>query len=259
MMNAWTYRVMVWVVMLCMTSCLPSSQGRPFDDMDVDADDASTDMALDEAMDMPPSPCIPEEDDLRQPRSITQAMALIEVLPKPLTIPCFITALDRPMSIHATRGEISAQPAHGARSPRIFIFLEPLIMSIATEGEGSYLLEFGELDGQGNSIKGEVSFPVTGLLADSEPYAHVIFNERITTCGFCHANERVVFEVDGVRAHTSVALRPVDRERVSIAELRLEHMNCDELLEPRRCEILDALFLSDLSEGYFPKDLPTFY
>ncbi len=143
----------------------------------------------------------------------------------------------------------------------MFIFFEPLVLSIALDGEGSFLLEFGELDGVGNSIKGEIEFPVMGSLPRNKPYTHVMYDDTITVCAFCHANERVAFEVDGAPVHISVALRPTDRERIMIDELWMEHMTCDSGLEPRRCAILKAIFKNDddVFEGYFPDDLPTFY
>src|SRR5688572_16123159 len=70
------------------------------------------------------------------PRSVDQTVELVNALPKPLSLACFVEALGRPLQLHATRSEISAQPAVGLRSPRIFLYFEPLIMTVVPAGAG---------------------------------------------------------------------------------------------------------------------------
>ena len=58
---------------------------------------------------------------LGSPDSIGDAVALINALPKPLTIACFVSALNRPLNLNLTTSTISVQPAIGVSNPRIFI------------------------------------------------------------------------------------------------------------------------------------------
>src|SRR5450432_198125 len=53
------------------------------------------------------------------PQSIAETITLLNALPKPLSIPCFLESLARPIPVLATFGVLSAQPAVGVRSPRV--------------------------------------------------------------------------------------------------------------------------------------------
>ena len=70
---------------------------------------------------------------------------LVNALPSPVTLPCFLQALARPLKMHAAVSLISAQPSVGARSPRIFLFFDGLRVSIVPAGAGAPLLEMGEI------------------------------------------------------------------------------------------------------------------
>ena len=61
------------------------------------------------------------------PQSIAETVTLINALPKPLTLPCFLESLARPLEMSATFSVVSAQPAVGHRSPRVFLFLGPKV------------------------------------------------------------------------------------------------------------------------------------
>src|SRR5687767_916415 len=93
------------------------------------------------------------------PRTIAEAIALVNALPPPVTLACFLQSLDRPLYAYATYSVISLQPAVGARSPRIFLFdgkSGGLVMSIVPEGMGSHALEFGQFVDETRTIKGEI-------------------------------------------------------------------------------------------------------
>lgn len=194
-----------------------------------------------------------------RPTSIEESVALANALPKPLTLPCYLEALARPLPLHATVGQLSAQPARGARSPRLFINFEPLIMTVVPVGVGQQLLEFGEQRAQHRSLKGELEFP---LLAPVEPgavYEHTKFNDEVTGCAFCHASERLDPSVPGGQGFVSQALRPHVRERVALDFLRGEPEACDAELEPDRCAMLHALFgWGEVVDWEFPADMATF-
>jgi hypothetical protein len=196
----------------------------------------------------------------RSPRSIPDALEWINAQPKPLSLPCFLETLDRPLALYATESIFSAQPAVGKRSPRMFLFAEPLIMTITPEGRGSHLLEFGERRSETTSLKGEIVFPVEAELEPSAPYERVLVEGGYTTCSGCHEGEEPDTLTSFTRAFVSRALRPVPSERVSLSELRVEAHACDDDAEPERCATLVALFgQGNVVDAEFPAILPTFY
>ncbi len=203
--------------------------------------------------------CTPPAGVSGSPQTIEQAVALINALPKPTTLACYLESLDRPLALYPTSGTVSAQPAQGVRSPRIFIFSGPLISSIVPDGAGAHLLEFGQLDGK-SSIKGELTFPVTAPLSAEAPYAQVMFSAGATSCSFCHRDEAPDRAVGAMFAYRSRALRPVPEERVPVAYLEAQQRLCDPAAEPERCELLDALLVhGPVVLQHFPADLPTIF
>jgi len=193
------------------------------------------------------------------PHTIAETVTLINALPKPLSLPCFLESLARPLEISATYSLLSAQPAQGARSPRIFLFQEPTLLSIVPAGDGASLLEFGEQRPELRSLKAELVFPVSAPLAPSAPFEHLMFNSQFTTCGGCHAGELSESELSGVRTFVSLALRPRVSELVSTASLQHELQICDRALEPQRCAMLDALLgWGQVTDRAFPAQMATF-
>jgi hypothetical protein len=193
------------------------------------------------------------------PRSIAQMMELVNALPKPLSLACLVESLERPIELYATRSVISAQPAEGTRSPRIFLFEDPLIMSVAPAGPGGHLLELGELRSENSSLKGELEFPIAEALGPEAPYERIVFDEERTGCAFCHRSEKQAPDITFTRAYISQALRPVPKERVSLESLEREQGACDPAAEPERCALLEALLEpGDVLERDFPPELETF-
>ena len=194
------------------------------------------------------------------PRTIDETVTLINALPKPLTLPCFLESLARPLAIHATNSLFSAQPAQGVRSPRIFLFQEPTLMSIVPGGDGASLLEFGEQRPEFRSLKAEIVFPVSARLAPSAPFDNLLFSgQQLTTCAGCHAGELKESEISGLSTFVSLALRPRPRDQVSVSSLEHELEICDRALEPQRCAILDGLLgWGQVTERAFPVEMATF-
>lgn len=196
----------------------------------------------------------------RAPRSIPEVVALLNELPKPVTLPCFLEQLERPLGMQATRSVFSAQPADGVRSPRLFLFFEPLIMSIVPSGVGSALLEFGEKRSETTSLKGELEFPILEPLGPEAPFEQVMFDETVTSCSFCHRDEQPDPLTIDARGFVSQALRPRPNDRLSITGLYAEHAACDATLEPERCALLEALLAGDaILEREFPAIQDTFF
>ena len=221
----------------------------------------AVDAALDAAVVQPMAECTAPPGISTAPRTIAETVTLINALPKPLTLPCFIDSLARPLAVQAVHSQLSAQPAQGKRSPRFFVFFEGLTLSVVPEGPGAHLLEFGELRGAGRSLKAELEFPITGPLDEAAPYERVYFDEDITTCGFCHQGEERAPDVASPLAFISPALAGRWDQRVPLADVMMEHASCDAAKEPERCAMLDAMFGRALPplEHDFPEDFTTFF
>jgi hypothetical protein len=221
------------------------------------------------AMPQAGAPAMPEPpDDPRcrapegpPPRTIADVVALINALPKPVTIPCVIDALPHPLEVNAAHSILSAQPAVGKRSPRIFFFLGELILSVVPEGMGAQLLEFGERRSETHTLKAELEFPIDHALLPTAPYESLRFDERNTTCGFCHAEEEVVPELGDSHARISRGIRPMPSQRVTATELRNQLAGCDAELEPERCAMLKSIFGRDRTalDRDFPLAFKTFF
>ncbi len=166
----------------------------------------------------------------------------LNALPKPTTLACLLESLPRPLRAQAARSQLSAQPSDGAHSPRFFLFHDPLIMTITPSGAGSDLLELSVLESDTRSIKAEIHFPVSHELSAAEPYERALFNDELTSCAFCHADERPAPEISFARAFSSEALKPDPQNRVAISSLLEAAQSCDAASEPDRCRILRALF-----------------
>lgn len=197
--------------------------------------------------------CLIEGDT---PQSIADAVTRLNALPQPVTIPCFVASLPRPIHLVGTHSVFSAQPADTRSNPRIFILSDDLAMSIVPDGAGQHLLEFGEWTSIGRSIKGELEFPISAPLTGSEPF-DVLYNETLTNCGLCHRAEVPYAPIPG--AFESDAFQPEPGTRVSLYEMRIEHLNCDADQTPERCQIYHSLFdFGTVLESAFHPNTPTF-
>lgn len=263
------------------TGCEPSGGSAPAEPQT--PGDAAPDIA-DAAAGPPVIPrdprCVAPEGVSTAPHSIADVVTLLNALPKPVTVPCFVASLARPLSLHAVNSPFSAQPAQGRRSPRIFLFFPGLIMSIVPSGPGAHLLEFGETRPDAQSLKAELEFPIEGQLDEPSPYHRVYFSETLTTCGFCHQNERRDESIGSPLAMISPALRPRPEQRVLLDELAAQVALCDSgavagapaseipnvptdagadagVTEAERCEMLHAIF--DQQPAPVEHEFPTTY
>jgi len=205
--------------------------------------------------------CRPPAGTSGSPRTIEEAVALMNALPKPTSMACFVESLERPFTAYATSSQFSAQPAFSARSPRVFIKLDRLWLSIVMDGDSSELLELSYLLDESRSIKGELKAPVTELLAPSAPYDRVRRSDvQGTLCALCHYGEERVESITFAEAFASIPFRPRPDTRVGLDGLALEARSCDWAAEPHRCEMLSALFDGGIvTEESFPSTMPTFF
>lgn len=195
------------------------------------------------------------------PHSVEETVDLLNALPKPTSVACFVESLARPLEVYATSSPFSAQPAFSTRSPRLFIKLDKLWLSVVIDGESSYLVEFGVLiDEQAmRSLKGELQLPLDAPVTHSAPFDRVRY-ETGTVCGLCHLDEHQEPSISYATAFASNAFRPRPDSRVSVDGLRIENRLCDWQAEPHRCEMLSAVFDGGMvNEVQFPPSMRTFY
>jgi hypothetical protein len=202
-------------------------------------------------------PCAPAAGTTGSPSSIAETVALVNNLPKPVSLACFLEALERPLRLVATRSFFSAQPAVGSRSPRIFLFMDGIIQSIVPEGSARNLLEMGEATSPRSSIKAELAFPITENITLATAFERLPF-QGITTCAVCHNGHEPVLGIEG--AFESEVLRPADSELVPLPALEQEARSCDAELEPERCAMLGALFQhGEVIATEFPRSVRTIF
>jgi len=187
-------------------------------------------------------PCSAPAGVSSAPRNVEQAVALMNSLPKPTSLECFIESLARPLEVYATSSDLSLQPADGTRSPRTFIVQGDLVMSIVANPEFSKLLEIGYRSAPGRSMKGEIAFPLTVDVTASSILARIRVGD-VSICGGCHGAEtRPIdsFFADG--AFESAVAVPLSPFEVDLESLRQEAAACEPASEPQRCAVLGALF-----------------
>lgn len=204
-----------------------------------------------------PRICFPGAGATGSPQTIDEAITLINTLPKPTSVACFLESLDRPLDIYSTNSTGSAQPSPDASNPRIFILRGNLFMSVVPKGVAKDLVEFSELDSTTTSIKGELHFPITTTLTERAPFDGIIdmsAGSYGTTCRFCHSNE--VLGTKGYE-YSSRAIKPSIFAKVPFADVQGFYLNCNKLTEPDRCEILRAIFgHGTVRHKEFPATMP---
>ncbi len=204
--------------------------------------------------------CRPPAGVSGAPQTIDGVIDLMNSLPKPVTVPCFVESLDRPMTVLGSSDVFSAQPAGGENAPRIFAVYDQMIMSFVPDGKGSTVLEFAEERGVNMSVKGEIVMPVEDEITADAAFEHIKFGEDGTVCGSCHQQEAQASDITYGDAYESLALRPARTEIVRLEDMQFQHEICDPELTPRRCQIYDALFYrGEVEDGDFPRLLPTIY
>lgn len=170
---------------------------------------------------------------------------MLNALPRPLDLPCFIAALPRPVAISATTSVISLQPAAGRKNPRLFLqSAGALITSVTMVGEFSTHLETSEPepDAPGFTIKGDLKFPRQEPLQESDFYRDLITPQGTSDCGACHGGEHVARQVNGIDALSSRALKPARTQIVPIPEVQTLAEECTAEDTTPRCRMLRALF-----------------
>jgi hypothetical protein len=185
--------------------------------------------------------CSPPPGVSGSPSDVEQAVLLMNSLPRPTTLECFVESLDRPLQLYLTSSDLSVQPAEGTRSPRTFIVRGPLVMSVVANREFSSLLEIGYQSAPGRSLKGEIVFPLLNEVTAASISQRISLG-AISICGGCHGAETRrddSFFVDG--AFESAVAVPLPPFEVSLEKLKVEAAACQPGNEPERCGLLSAL------------------
>jgi hypothetical protein len=157
-----------------------------------------------------------------------------------VTLPCFVESLARPLGAVAVNSRFSAQPAAGPRSPRVFLFSGPLVVSVVPAGPAADLLELAEYVSPVRSIKAEIAFPRLAPASPTEPYDRIAATGG-TVCGGCHRNEAAADAVDGIHAFVSDVLRPSPADEVPWSSVEDQAAACDSGAEPARCALFNAV------------------
>lgn len=197
-------------------------------------------------------PCAIEADV----SSIETAIDGLASLPPPVTVPCFLTSLQRPLGLALTSDVFSTQPAAGVRSPRILVQTPSLTLTVVPVGAGKDLVELGERHTATLTRKAEFAFPVEGPLDPEEPFLRTLAAPGATETG-CHVCHPTEIEVaPGKFANTE--LRPPDDLIVPLQILLDEHAVCDPVEDADRCAMFSALLdHGEVFEQPFGADVAT--
>ena len=208
--------------------------------------------------------CAPEGFDSRaadpcvgdaSPQSIDAVVDHLNTLPRPVTAPCVVRSLARPLRVEATSDPLSAQPADGPESPRFFFHVEGFRIALVGTGDGARVIEFGEGVDDLHSIKGELPMPITRPVSVDDPHDEIADDRYGTGCAVCHVEQ----QERPVRGWSSVVIRPEDDSLVDLGGLATDALACARDPDPDddRCALLIAIFEAGVVHTPFPAHYPT--
>lgn len=186
--------------------------------------------------------CYLADQSLRSPKTMDDVTKLINALPKPLTIPCLIENLPAPLKVFSMQSSFSAQPSQSADTPRVFIVINKMVLSVVPTGSGRNLLEMSQIYDSTLSVKTEVSFPVTSSILASAPYERIRSGSG-TSCRSCHTSELQVSGFAGT-AFASTTLRPDSNRRIPVTDSQSAARSCNMASDPDRCKMMRAIFIT---------------
>lgn len=183
--------------------------------------------------------------------TIEQVTAFINLLPKPLSVPCFVLWIPRKFELLGTFNTGSAQPAYNRENPRMFLAFKGVYLSVVGGGMGANLVEISQMINAKDTVKGEYHFPITDTIPNSHPFQNIlrpgVGNPTSTICFGCHPNEFKLREEAGVPVFASYAVRPSRMFLVDVSYMQV-HYN--------RCRV-DSLFSCKLYRAIFHANSPT--
>ncbi|MFW7377197.1 MAG: hypothetical protein ACOH5I_00125 [Oligoflexus sp.] len=190
-----------------------------------------------------------------KPKTIFEFVDMVNGLPKPLTLPCLVNALAKPLKLIATDSRMSVQPAQGRDRPRIFFLHEGLILSVVP---GEPELELGEIYQESLSIKAELKFPLTAEIGLDAPFLTVgAMSNGGKRCGtYCHKTVIELEPVGEAMVYASQIIRPNPLTELPLEELRQHAAQCR---DDEACLLYQAIFSSGMPLPFaFDPSLPTF-
>jgi hypothetical protein len=182
-------------------------------------------------------------DSARTPTNIDQVVALINQLPKPLALDCFIKALKPPLKVVSVNSPSSVQPAPDMEDPRIFIIFNKLAMAVVPKGKGKLLLEMSLKVSSTGSVKGEILFPVPSEISTDLPYSRILEGSYGTSCRTCHNNESLYAGTASKHAYQSNIITPLFQTEVRADYLKSQATFCNPSVDSYRCAMLKAVFV----------------
>ncbi len=225
------------------------SQDNNKDSLSAEADTAAQEASEETASSTPtpskPTNCIDYAGEKNNPQSIKEFVDYLNDLPKPASLSCIVAKLKRPLLINATSGSRSAQPSNGPNSPRTFIKLGRLVISVVADGQSSKSIELGEIleSNPDASIKGDIPVPVEVRLADTAPYDKISAYGEMLCGDVCHTGHtEVIEEYDNLSfAYASEIIKPGPSKDKPIEELKAIRDTCN-AEDHSYCGLYKAIF-----------------
>lgn len=244
---------------ICIMVSVACSRSKKQDKPATLADAAMSTTATMTATEIAASPCGVPLGVALAPSSIQDVVTLINALPKPLTLSCYLKVLQRPLAVNATLSKQGIQKASGPENPRIFIASGALISAILPHGDNSNLLALSELIDATMSVKGEIRFPVQKSLTADGPYQQTLRPDRYgTRCAACHRLESTGQTEDTRYFYASSSLRPAADLDLPLTDILATSQTC-QVNPDNGCEILQALFNhGEVLPWAFPPSIPAF-
>jgi hypothetical protein len=197
--------------------------------------------------------CTDVTETLGAPKSIQETIALINALPRPVTMECFLTSLKAPLSVFAVNNKFSAQPAVDQASPRIFILQNKFVLSVVPGGVGRSLLEFSELNIGSESYKGELEFPINETVTIEQILNQTTGTSTTSNCINCHSGERKIDYKSLGNLFVSNVVAPNESQRVVQPYLKAQAAACNPAINKYRCDMLNAIYIKgQAQDAAFP-------
>jgi hypothetical protein len=191
--------------------------------------------------------CTQAHESFRNPTTFEGVVDLVNKLPKPVTVNCFLYNYDHPLEIFAVDNQLNAQPSGGPDNPRIFIFKDDFMISVVPLGGGKDNIEFSKIVNEGKSVKGDLHFPIEETIEDDEIFSNII-NEANdgTVCRLCHGQESLYSGL----SYSSNIIVPEENLRITKQDLSEEIKKC-RTETSSRCAMINYIYsageVSDIS------------
>ncbi len=182
--------------------------------------------------------CSQAHKNFRSPTTFEGVITLVNKLPKPLSVNCFLYNYDHPLDIFAVDNQLNAQPSGGPDNPRIFVIKDDFMISVVPLGEGKDNIEFSKIVSEGKSVKGDLHFPIQESLGDDAIFSNIV-NETNdgTVCRLCHGQESQYLGL----SYSSNIIPPDENHRVTKQDLDEEIKNCRSETSSR-CAMINYIY-----------------